>query len=109
MTLLKQLERLKALCVRVLIADKSYHAGVLGEFIAATSSEVLIQPKKKRLEQFESERHLHRERRLVEWFSNKTVRNRQAMHRIFTDLQLTAIYRHVEETCRRLRLQPATQ
>jgi transposase len=53
------------------IADKAYDADALLEAIAAVDAEAVIPPSKNRTEQRDYDRHLYKERHLVECFINK--------------------------------------
>ncbi|NJN84958.1 MAG: transposase, partial [Caldilineaceae bacterium] len=54
-----------------LIADKAYDVNALLETIALIGAEAVIPPKKDRTEQRDYDRHLYKERHLVECFINK--------------------------------------
>jgi transposase len=56
---------------QALIADKGYDADALLEAVTAKGIEAVIPPKKSRLAQREYDRHLYRERHLIECFINK--------------------------------------
>ena len=56
---------------QTLIADKGYDADALIEALTAKSIEVVIPPKKNRTEMREYDRHLYRERHLIECFISK--------------------------------------
>ena len=66
---------------QALIADKGYDADELIEAIAAKSIEAVIPPKKNRLKQREYDRHLYRERHLIECFINKIKHYRRVFSR----------------------------
>ena len=66
---------------RALIADKGYDADALIEALAAKSIEAVIPPKKNRLEQREYDRHLYRERHLIECFISKIKHYRRVFSR----------------------------
>jgi transposase len=53
---------------QALIADKGYDSDALIEAVTARGIEAVIPPKKGRLVQREYDRHLYRERYLIEWF-----------------------------------------
>lgn len=56
---------------QVLIADKGYDSGSLIASVTARGIEAVIPPKKNRLAQREYDRHLYRERHLIECFIGK--------------------------------------
>lgn len=66
--------------VENVIADKSYDADPFLEVIAAQDAKAVIPPRKNRLEQRTYDKHLYRERHLVECFINKI----KWFRRIFT-------------------------
>jgi transposase len=66
---------------QVLIADKGYDSGSLVESLTAKGIEVVIPPKKNRLVQREYDRHLYRERHLIECFINKIKHYRRVFSR----------------------------
>jgi transposase len=64
-----------------LIADKGYDSDALIEAVRAKGIEVVIPPKKSRLVQREYDRHLYRERHLIECFINKIKQYRRVFSR----------------------------
>jgi transposase len=66
---------------RVLIADKGYDSGPLIESVTAKGIEAVIPPKKNRLVQREYDRHLYRERHLIECFIGKIKQYRRVFSR----------------------------
>jgi transposase len=66
---------------QVLIADKGYDSGPLIELVTAKGIEAVIPPKKNRLVQREYDRHLYRERHLIECFIGKIKRYRRVFSR----------------------------
>jgi transposase len=66
---------------RVLIADKGYDSGPLVASVTSRGTLAVIPPKKNRLEQREYDRHLYRERHLVECFINKIKHYRRVFSR----------------------------
>jgi transposase len=66
---------------RVLIADKGYDSGPLLEAVTAKGIEAVIPPKKNRLVQREYDRHLYRERHLIECFIGKIKQYRRVFSR----------------------------
>lgn len=66
---------------QVLIADKGYDADPLIATVTARGIEVVIPPKKNRLAQREYDRHLYRERHLIECFINKIKHYRRVFSR----------------------------
>lgn len=66
---------------QVLIADKGYDSGPLLESVTARGIEAVIPPKKNRLVQREYDRHLYRERHLIECFINKIKQYRRVFSR----------------------------
>lgn len=66
---------------RVLIADKGYDSGPLVASVTSRGVLAVIPPKKNRLEQREYDRHLYRERHLVECFINKIKHYRRVFSR----------------------------
>jgi transposase len=66
---------------QVLIADKGYDSDPLIESVTARGIEVVIPPKKNRLVQREYDRHLYRERHLIECFINKIKHYRRVFSR----------------------------
>jgi transposase len=66
---------------QVLIADKGYDSGTLIESAGVKGIEVVIPPKKNRLVQREYDRHLYRERHLVECFIGKIKQYRRVFSR----------------------------
>lgn len=66
---------------QALIADKGYDSDALIKSVTAKGSEVVIPPKKNRKEQREYDRHLYRERHLVECFSGKIKHYRRVFSR----------------------------
>jgi transposase len=65
----------------VLIADKGYYSDALIESVTAKGIEVVVPPKKNRLVQREYDRHLYRERHLIECFINKIKQYRRVFSR----------------------------
>jgi len=57
---------------QALIADKGYDADELIEAVTARGIEAVIPPRKNRKEQREYDRHLYRERHLIEACANKS-------------------------------------
>ena len=66
---------------QVLIADKGYDSGPLLESVTAKGIEAVIPPKKNRLVQREYDRHLYRERHLIECFIGKIKQYRRVFSR----------------------------
>ena len=66
---------------QVLIADKGYDSGPLIELVTAKGIEAVIPPKKNRLVQREYDRHLYRERHLIECFIGKIKHYRRVFSR----------------------------
>jgi transposase len=66
---------------QALIADKGYDAAPLIATVKARGIEVVIPPKKNRLVQREYDRHLYRERHLIECFINKIKHFRRVFSR----------------------------
>ena len=66
---------------RVLIADKGYDSGALIESVTAKGIEAVIPPKKNRTEAREYDRHLYRERHLIECFIGKIKHYRRVFSR----------------------------
>ena len=66
---------------RALIADKGYDSDPLIESVTAKGILVVIPPKKNRLVQREYDRHLYRERHLVECFIGKIKQYRRVFSR----------------------------
>ena len=66
---------------RVLIADKGYDSNPLLEAVTAKGIEAVIPPKKSRLVQREYDRHLYRERHLIECFISKIKQYRRVFSR----------------------------
>lgn len=66
---------------QVLIADKGYDSNPLLEAVAAKGIEAVIPPKKNRLVQREYDRHLYRERHLIECFISKIKQYRRVFSR----------------------------
>jgi transposase len=66
---------------QVLIADKGYDSGPLIEAVTAKGIEAVIPPKKNRLVQREYDRHLYRERHLIECFIGKIKQYRRVFSR----------------------------
>lgn len=66
---------------RVLIADKGYDSGPLITSVEGRGMLAVIPPKKNRLEQRDYDRHLYRERHLVECFINKIKHYRRVFSR----------------------------
>lgn len=66
---------------QVLIADKGYDSGPLIELVTAQGIEAVIPPKKSRLVQREYDRHLYRERHLIECFIGKIKHYRRVFSR----------------------------
>lgn len=66
---------------QVLIADKGYDSGPLIEAVMAKGIEAVIPPKKNRLVQREYDRHLYRERHLIECFIGKIKQYRRVFSR----------------------------
>ncbi len=67
--------------LQALIADRGYDADRLLEVITARGAEAVIPPKSRRLVQREYDRHLYRERHLVECFINKIKHYRRVFSR----------------------------
>ena len=57
--------------VHALLADKGYDANALLQYLAAAGIEAVIPPVKHRLEQRDYDRHLYKDRNLVERFFNR--------------------------------------
>jgi transposase len=66
---------------QVLIADKGYDSGSLIKSVVAKDILVVIPPKKNRLEQREYDRHLYRERHLIECLISKIKQYRRVFSR----------------------------
>jgi transposase len=66
---------------KVLIADKAYDSDDLIEAITAQGILAVIPPRKNRKEQREYDRHLYRERHLIECFINKIKHYRRVFSR----------------------------
>lgn len=66
---------------QVLIADKGYDSDPLIESVTAKGLIAVIPPKKNRLVQREYDRHLYRERHLIECFINKIKHYRRVFSR----------------------------
>jgi transposase len=66
---------------QVLIADKGYDSGPLIEVVTAKGILAVIPPKKNRLVQREYDRHLYRERHLIECFIGKIKQYRRVFSR----------------------------
>ena len=66
---------------QVLIADKGYDSDPLLESVQALGIEAVIPPKKNRLVQREYDRHLYRERHLIECFISKIKQYRRVFSR----------------------------
>jgi transposase len=66
---------------QVLIADKGYDSGPLIELVTGKGIEAVIPPKKNRLVQREYDRHLYRERHLIECFIGKIKHYRRVFSR----------------------------
>lgn len=66
---------------RVLIADKGYDSGPLLEAVTAKGILAVIPPKKNRLVQRDYDRHLYRERHLIECFIGKIKQYRRVFSR----------------------------
>ena len=64
-----------------LIADKGYDADALLEAVTTKGIKAVIPPKKSRLVQREYDRHLYRERHLIECFINKIKHYRSVFSR----------------------------
>lgn len=65
----------------VLIADKGYDSALLIEAVRAKGIEAVIPPRKNRTEQREYDRHLYRERHLIECFISKIKHYRRVFSR----------------------------
>jgi transposase len=63
------------------IADKGYDSNDMVKAIEASGSEVVIPPKANRTEQREYDKHLYKERNLVERFINRIKQNRRVATR----------------------------
>ena len=57
--------------VQALLADKAYDANALLQYLAARGIEAVIPPMKHRREQRDYDRHLYKDRNLVERFFNR--------------------------------------
>jgi transposase len=66
---------------QVLIADKGYDSDALIKAVIAKGIEAVIPPKKNRTEMREYDRHLYRERHLVECFIGKIKQYRRVFSR----------------------------
>jgi transposase len=66
---------------QALIADKGYASAPLIEAVTAKGIEAVIPPKKNRRVQREYDRHLYRERHLIECFINKIKHYRRVFSR----------------------------
>lgn len=66
---------------RALIADKAYDSDDLIKGVTAKGIEAVIPPRKNRREQREYDRHLYRERHLIECFINKIKHYRRVFSR----------------------------
>ena len=67
--------------IQALIADKGYDSAALIEALAALGIQVVIPPRSNRKEQRDYDRHLYKERHLVECFINKIKHYRRAFSR----------------------------
>jgi len=65
----------------VLLADKGYDDGKLIEAVEANGMQAVIPPRANRLEQREYDKHLYKERHLVECFINKIKHYRRVFSR----------------------------
>ncbi len=72
---------IKDFAVQVVIADKGYDADELIKTITAQRSQAVIPPRSNRKEQREYDKHLYRERHLVECFINKIKHYRRVFSR----------------------------
>lgn len=66
---------------QVLIADKGYDSGALIEAVTARGIEAVIPPKKNRTQMRDYDRHLYRERHLIECFIGKIKQYRRVFSR----------------------------
>jgi transposase len=66
---------------QALIADKGYDSGPLIDVIEASGVEAIIPPRSNRKEQREYDKHLYKERHLVECFINKIKHYRRVFSR----------------------------
>jgi len=66
---------------QALVADNGYDSHSLIEAVTARGIEAVIPPKKNRLVQREYDRHLYRERHLIECFINKIKHYRRVFSR----------------------------
>jgi transposase len=66
---------------QALIADKGYDSGALIAVVTARGIEAVIPPKKNRAEMREYDRHLYRERHLIECFIGKIKQYRRVFSR----------------------------
>lgn len=66
---------------KALIADRGYDSDALIESVTTQGIEAVIPPKKNRLVQREYDRHLYRERHLIECFINKIKHYRRVFSR----------------------------
>ena len=66
---------------QALIADKGYDSGALIKAVTAKGIEAVIPPKKNRTEMREYDRHLYRERHLIECFIGKIKQYRRVFSR----------------------------
>jgi transposase len=67
--------------IQALIADKGYDSAALIEALAALGIQVVIPPRSNRKEQRDYDRHLYKERHLVECFINKIKHYRRVFSR----------------------------
>lgn len=63
------------------IADKSYDADVFRQVVKASGAEPVIPPRANRKESYDYDKHLYRERHLVECFINKIKHYRRIFSR----------------------------
>ena len=74
-------ELIEGFAPQALIADKGYDSDSLIESVTARGIEAVIPPKKNRLVQREYDRHLYRERHLIECFIGKIKQYRRVFSR----------------------------
>lgn len=73
---------IEGFAAQVLIADKGYNSEALIEAVTAEGRQAVIPPHPNRLQQREYDRHLDRERHLIECFINKCTHDRRVIARV---------------------------
>ena len=68
---------LEGLKTKAVLADKGYDGNELLDFIRATNAQAVIPPKRSRLEQRDYDRHLYKDRNLVERFFSRVKQFRR--------------------------------